>query len=361
MLAVGPGPRAAVRGHGMKVSRGAFGALGGVVITAGGWLGYQLFLHYGRLLVRLEEMERRGGHPSLPPVAGLPLGTVVHDFELAGHDGGHVTLSQWRGRAVLLVFVDVRCGFSRELVRDIDALPSHPDGVVPQVLILTAEDSEDTRRLLEERPPRWPVLLQEASEVALLYRVDGTPMAYLVDEEGLTASLLVAGKQAVLELAEAAFAAAGATAAPRGVDPPGHQRPARRDGLPVGAQAPSFRLPLLAGGEVALEDHRGQRVLLVFSDPTCRPCVTLAPELERVHRQVPGLHVLMVSRGDRALNQAMAAGHRLTFPVALQRHWEISRDYAMVATPIAYLLDENGVVIADVAVGARAILALVPS
>jgi peroxiredoxin len=33
----------------------------------------------------------------------------------------------------------------------------------------------------------------------------------------------------------------------------------------IGARAPSFRLPSAAGGEVALEDYRGRRVVLWFS------------------------------------------------------------------------------------------------
>jgi len=52
----------------------------------------------------------------------------------------------------------------------------------------------------------------------------------------------------------------------------------------------------------------------------------------------------------------MATG--LTFPVVLQHHWEISRRYAMFATPIAYLIDETGVIAHDVAVGVASILAL---
>jgi hypothetical protein len=39
----------------------------------------------------------------------------------------------------------------------------------------------------------------------------------------------------------------------------------------------------------------------------------------------------------------------------LQQHWEISRRYAMFATPIAYLIDEAGVIVHDVAVGEDAI------
>ena len=44
--------------------------------------------------------------------------------------------------------------------------------------------------------------------------------------------------------------------------------------------------------------------------------------------------------------------------MVLQPHWEISRRYAMFATPIAYLIDEVGVIAGDVAVGEDAILNL---
>jgi peroxiredoxin len=66
----------------------------------------------------------------------------------------------------------------------------------------------------------------------------------------------------------------------------------------------------------------------------------------------------MISRGDLDANREKAAEHRLTFPVVLQRHWDTSRDYGMFATPIAYLIDEDGVIAADVAVGLEPIISL---
>ena len=131
-----------------------------------------------------------------------------------------------------------------------------------------------------------------------------------------------------------------------------------RSGLPCGTLAPVFRLPRIDDGELALDDYRGQRVLLVFSDPNCGPCNQLAPELERVHRGSSGLQVLMVSRGDSETNCRKVSEHQLTFPIILQHRWEISREYGIFATPIAYLIDEQGIIVEDVAVGGDAILAL---
>jgi len=131
-----------------------------------------------------------------------------------------------------------------------------------------------------------------------------------------------------------------------------------RNGLRPGTIAPAFTLPRLDGGELSLADYAGRRVLLVFSDPDCGPCDLLAPKLEWFSRTTPDVSVLMVSRGDPERNRRKVAEHGLTFPVVLQHKWKLSREYAMFATPIGYLIDEDGRVGADVAVGMDAILDL---
>jgi peroxiredoxin len=71
------------------------------------------------------------------------------------------------------------------------------------------------------------------------------------------------------------------------------------------------------------------------------------------------LQMLMISRGEPKENRAKIKEHRLTFLVLLQQQWEISRQYAMFATPVAYLIDEAGSIAADVAVGVDSILSLI--
>jgi peroxiredoxin len=86
--------------------------------------------------------------------------------------------------------------------------------------------------------------------------------------------------------------------------------------------------------------------------------MALAPQLEELHRSTAALQVIAISRGDVEENRRKAAEQGLTFPVALQKRYEISRAYGILATPVAYWIDEDGVLAADVAVGSRAILKL---
>ena len=80
--------------------------------------------------------------------------------------------------------------------------------------------------------------------------------------------------------------------------------------------------------------------------------------MQELHRQRPDLQIVMVSRGEMDANLAKVNSFGLTFPVAVQNQWEVSRAYAMFATPIAYLIDEQGIIVKNVAIGVEPIMAL---
>jgi peroxiredoxin len=188
-------------------------------------------------------------------------------------------------------------------------------------------------------------------------------MGYLIDAQGHITSGLAVGALDLL-----ALAAPVATPRDVSIQENGHKAHQgnrslvdsriNRSGLAAGMLAPDFCLPQPNGGEIALTAYRGRQLLLVFSDPNCGPCDQLASELERLHHRAPNLQVLVVSRGDPETNREKMAKHGWTFPVVLQRQWEISRAYGMFATPIGYLINEDGIIAADVAVGVEPIVTL---
>lgn len=340
-----------------------------LLVALGCWLGFQLMRQNGRILLRLEALEqelaRLGAsqpavYPALEPLPeaprGLPIGTSAPEFELPDLSGAAKTLSQYRGQRLLLVFFNPRCGYCVQMAPGIAALPR--DSLTP--LIVSTGDAEENRQLAREHQLRCPVLLQKGMEIAALYGADGTPMGYLVDEEGRIASEMAIGGDALLSV--------GSRPAPH-VEPTGQERQYKgnrplseshleRDGLPKGTPAPAIRLPRIDGGELTLEELRGRPVLLVFSDPHCGPCDELMPRLEQLSQERRDVQVVVVSRGEIDENQEKVRQFGLSFPVALQRKWEISRLYGMFGTPIGYLIDAQGTIAADVAVGAQPILDL---
>ena len=339
-----------------------------LLIAVGTWLGYQLVRQNGRILLRLESIEKRltprsGERPR--EAGGVSVGTIAPDFELPDLTGARRKLSEFRGRDVLLIFFNPKCGFCTKMADDLAALPADAKDSRAVPLVVTTGDSDENRRLVEQHGIRCVVLLQEQMEVASQYRAQGTPTGYRIDAAGRIASELAVGAEPLLKLAArpappqpSAVSGNGSAAHVKQSDPSLSRSRLKRDGLKAGAVAPEFRLPHIDGGELALADLCGERVLLVFSDPECGPCMELAPRLEELHRQRSDLQVVMVSRREVEANRAKADQFELTFPIVLQRQWEISREYGMFATPIGYLIDEQGVLLSDVAVGVEPILAL---
>jgi peroxiredoxin len=230
-----------------------------------------------------------------------------------------------------------------------------PDRPLP--VVLTTGDLTRNRALFDASGFAGPVLLQVEMEVASAYKVDGTPMSYLIEADGSIASELAVGIQATLILAGEMESVADATST---ANAPGlsDRRPVR-NGLTPGESAPVFRLPRLDGGELSLLEYRGRQVIVVFSDVECEPCDRLAPQLVDAHRAQPDLPIVIVGRGDAEKNRAKVEEFGLPFPVVLQRHWEVSQEYGLLAAPIAYLVDEWGVIASGVAVGPDAVMELI--
>lgn len=340
-----------------------------LLLGFGCWMGLQLVRQNGRILLQLEALEKRiSASPREQPPGpdmgtGLPVGSVAPEFELPDLTGKRKALSDFRGKRLLLIFFNPQCGFCTRLAPDLATLPCDGTAGRPIPLLVSTGDAQQNRKLVKEHEIRCPVLLQEQMEVASAYRTGGTPMGYLIDEEGKIASEVAIGGPAVLALTEPGAGAAAVNGSEHKVYTGNRSLEdshINRSGLKAGTPAPDFTLPRLDGGELSLAEYRGRRVLLVFSAPSCGPCDQLAPRLEELSRSTPDVQVLIVSKGEEEANRAKVAEQGLTFPVALQQQWEISRLYAMFATPIGYLIDEQGIIAADVAVGVEPILALVP-
>jgi peroxiredoxin len=343
-----------------------------LLLGGGMWLGYQIVRQNGRILLRLEAIEKRidatfsrvpAGRANDRAPGGLPVGSPAPEFELPDLAGVRHKLSEFRGKDVLLIFFNPKCGFCTKMAADLAALPMERTGGRAVPLVITTGDADENRRLVEQHGIRCTVLLQEQMEVASLYRAQGTPMGYRIDAEGKIASELTVGGEPLLELA----AAPRNPVSSRNRDSAKHNKQPdpslarsrlNRSGLKAGETAPDFTLPRIDGGELSLADLRGGHVLLVFSDPDCGPCDELAPRMQELHLTRPDLQVVVISRRDADATRAKAESLGLTYPIVVQKQWEISLQYGMFATPIGYLIDEQGVLASDVAVGVEPILAL---
>jgi methylamine dehydrogenase accessory protein MauD len=131
-------------------------------------------------------------------------------------------------------------------------------------------------------------------------------------------------------------------------------------GLPVGARAPAFDLPELSGSSVSLDQllARGRPVLLLFSEPQCRPCAELLPLVSRWQdADRERLSVVVISQGEPTANGELTSlGIR---DVLLQAEREVAAAYEVPGTPGAVLIEPGGGIASAVALGSDAIHRLV--
>jgi len=339
-----------------------------VLILISLWLGlYQVVKQQGRILLRLDQLEAPvTAANSDPEPSGLSVGAAFPSFAFPDLSGATVQRAQFRSKQVLLVHWSPDCGFCEMIAGQLAGLQHDLQKQDIELLLLAHGDAAANRKLAEAHGLSCPILLLDGNPPLAPFEHMGTPVAYLLDREGRVARPLAVGFEDVVTLARKATApgAEPATAPPDprtlpGVQPLSESR-ILRDGLKAGTPAPLFRLPDIGGGVVSLSDYLGRRVLLVFSDPHCGPCDELAPELAQLHQQHSrnGLQFILVGRGDRAENRRKAERFGIRFPVVLQDRWKLSKEYGIFATPVAFLVGEDGVLLQDVAVGPEAITAL---
>jgi peroxiredoxin len=310
------------------------------LLVVGQWIVlYQVLRQQGRLLLRLDEVEQGLspiGQAAFVPTAaanghvqprGLPVGTSVPPFRLPDLTGKRVGLNDFRGKRVLVVHWSLQCGFCIRIAPELARLQLDLHKHNVELLLLSYGDAAGNRRLAEEYDLTYPILLQEEGESWEAFQRMGTPVAYLLDGQGRVAKPVAIGAEEVLALAHEAARSQKRLPGER----PLSESRIEREGLKPGTPAPTFSLPDVHGRTVSFQEYRGRRVLLVFSDPQCGPCNSLAPDLFTLYKEHHDARpaLVVISRGSMEENHRMAEEYGFKFPVLIQPNWKVSKDYGI--------------------------------
>lgn len=138
-----------------------------------------------------------------------------------------------------------------------------------------------------------------------------------------------------------------------------HVTPPLPAGLPRNSRAPDFSLPDLQGRVYALRDFAGTESLVVFFSLHCGYCQQMAPRLGQLRPGGP--RVLVVGEGPADDYRALAEEHHWQCEVLLDKGGAVAQAYLASGTPTGYLLDAEGRIASSLAIGADALLRLLPA
>ena len=118
---------------------------------------------------------------------GFP-GIMAPDFQLQTLDGEVVSLSDFKGKPVLLNFWAIRCAPCRLEMPLFQEIHEDPEWIEEELVILAVNDREsvnDIRQYMEENGFSFIVLLDMTGEVGFRYNILGLPTTFFIDKDGI--------------------------------------------------------------------------------------------------------------------------------------------------------------------------------
>ena len=144
----------------------------------------------GLLSWRVEQIEvtspRRIGRD------GLLVGRKAPDFTLPAASGGDVSLHDFAGRKVLLVFTQSGCGPCHAIMPELKRVQRKGEH---RVVVVNNGTAAEARELAAEVNAEFPVLVQEQFSLSRRYEVFATPFAFVIDGRGGIASKGLVGSR----------------------------------------------------------------------------------------------------------------------------------------------------------------------
>ncbi|MFZ2107493.1 MAG: TlpA disulfide reductase family protein [Roseiarcus sp.] len=344
------------------------GVVGGlailVLLGAEGALLFQILRQQGRILLRIEALQRSeprsvAGAPAVPAM-GRSVGARAPSFRLNEISGQIIALENLTaaGKQVLLFFTNPNCGPCQALMPDIGRW-QRDHAAVLTVAVVTEGTAEDNGAKSAQRGLSH-VLLQQKREIAEIYQAWGTPAAVLIRPDGTIGSPVAQGAEAIRALVTQAIGvaprllpAAGTADVANRQSESGKPSPA----VKVGDRAPLLGFHDLDGKTVSMKDFHGRQTLLLFWNPACGFCQKMLEALRvwEANASPSAVNLILISTGTVQVNRAM----NLRSTIVLDQNFQAGSAFGANGTPMAVLLDGKGRLASNVVAGAEPIFALI--
>jgi protein SCO1 len=298
-----------------------------------------------------------------PALAGTLLPeTPAPQFRLADQFGRTVSLAQYRGRPVVLTFMEAHCRelcptVAEKLRRVLAELG--PDGQQVGMLALSTDPEGDTRPAARAFSHEhgllhsWHYLLGTRKQLAPIWKAyyvyaapanappkmrdSHTSAIYLIDASGRERALMGGDPDFGSLLMDLRILLGLPATAGQPADPAPE----------AGHPAPAFALAALDGKTVHSSDLKHHVVLLNFWATWCTVCKSEMPMLSRWYRELHarGLEILGIDQQESAAAaRAFVRRFHIRYPVLEDDSGTTSARYDVVGLPTTLLVDQSGIV-----------------
>jgi peroxiredoxin len=259
------------------------------------------------------------------------------DFTLQTLSGETVSLSDFRGKPVMLTFWKINCAACQFQMPFTQALYEGLSDEAIAVLTINVGDSASAAQdYVTSRGLTFPVLLDRQGKAAQMYGLPGVPITFFIDSEGVMKAYKIGAFQSQEEMKSAI----------RSVFPSLTLEPKIETGPETGKLAPDFTLQTINGQNITLNESRGKTVLLNFWVNSCTACVDEMSYFQTVFDEQANeeLVVLAINCGESSQTvKSVVDGLELTFPMLLDPDGKVCTAYKHGA-PTTFLIDRNGII-----------------
>jgi len=305
-----------------------------------------------RRIEMLELISHEGGRETTRedltnPGDGLLVGSPAPDFTLPDINDKNVAFEHLLAQAkpLLFFFISPTCAPCAALLPEIETRQKELKDKVNFIFISSGSAEANLEKFAGENLKQ--ILLQKDREVSELFGAQWTPTALLVNSDGTIASRPAAGDKGIRELVERIKAETfdgGNLYVGNGAE------------TKLGANLPEFFEADIFDKSVASNDFLGKKTLVTFWSLGCPHCVNMLEDLRDWDKSKGANepNLLVLSEGEAEAHKSM----NLQSPVVLDKERKISKELGMSGTPSAVLINEDGKIISETAVGTAQIWTL---
>ena len=285
-------------------------------------------------------------------------GDLALDFRFQDAVGTTFSLSDFRGRLVMLNFWGTWCGYCEMEMPYIQQ--TYEEWPSDEVVLLTIDKGEEpatVAEFMQGQGVSFPVVVDRERKVVTQYQVDGIPRTFFIDEDGIIQYIkigrfhsyehiedvlnqIITTGSYVEEPDEPEPDSAGMAVITSCPENPG-------DSLEVGDLALDFQFQDASDQALSLSDFRGKPVILGFWATWCPYCQRQLPYLQQLYDEWQGTELVMltISKGEEPATVAtFMQDEELSFPVVVDSAQKASSQYGVSGVPTTFFIDEDGII-----------------